>query len=250
MNNEMLESKAKQLLMSEGFDLIIGVAGIGLKMNFPPSSPELIPAEAKSAICFGMPIPKGILNSASQDPWLYWRYFNLTTKASDILANKLCMLLEQNGYTSIPAYGCYPLKTDGKRLLGGVPLIYWAEAAGMGRLSKCGMLVNQQWGLRILLGGVITTAQFAPTAMKQDLICPAECSKCIAACPVKAIDETGKVDHIKCLGKANANPITEHLLRDETSKAKYSFDDIMNLTAVDDHSTYSCFECVRACPLN
>jgi hypothetical protein len=46
---------------------------------------------------------------------------------------------------------------------------------------------------------------------------------------------------------AHENPMLQHLLHD---RGEFSFETLVNTVGVDDHGTYSCFECIRACPLN
>jgi epoxyqueuosine reductase QueG len=250
MSNELLESKIRNFLKSEGISMM-GIAEVGLLPNGRETqSPQSLLAEAKSVICYGVPIPKGIIYAERDALSLYWRYFNITAKSSDNVTHKLCWILEENGFRSLPAYGCFPMKILNRDFWGVLPLIYWAEVAGLGRLSKCGLLVNPKLGMRILLGGVVTTADLSPTAMIKDEVCPPDCIDCQTVCPAKAIAETGKVNHSLCLRHANANPIAEHLLKDSSVKEKYSLETINNLVGIDDHSSYTCFECLKACPLN
>ncbi|MGQ9722487.1 MAG: 4Fe-4S double cluster binding domain-containing protein [Candidatus Jordarchaeum sp.] len=131
-----------------------------------------------------------------------------------------------------------------------MPLVYWAEQAGLGKLTKCGLLANPTYGTRILLGGVVTTMQLEPSEKLSGKICPPDCFECIDVCPVKAIEKTGKVNHSTCMSYANFNPLLSHLRGDQSWKEKFSFETLMNTVGVDDHSCYSCFECLKACPLN
>lgn len=142
------------------------------------------------------------------------------------------------------------MKVRDREFQGVLPLIYWAELAGMGRLSKCGLLVHPKFGTRISLGGVITTASLTATEAIKDEVCLPGCMECLKACPVRAIAQTGKVDHDACMRYSMTNPITEHLLRDPSTKEKYTFETLTNLVGVDDHSSYACLECLKACPLN
>jgi len=129
-------------------------------------------------------------------------------------------------------------------------LVYWAEEAGLGRLSKCGLLVTPQYGTRILLGGVITTQELEPDEKLEEDLCPLDCFECIDACPVKAIKRTGKVDHNSCIRYSSSNPLLELVLSNQKIGRNYPFEALLNTIAVDDHGTYSCFECLKACPLN
>lgn len=117
-------------------------------------------------------------------------------------------------------------------------------------MSKCGLLVNQRFGLRIALGGVVTTTSLTPTEKISDEPCPPECSECVKNCPVNAISTIGKVNHSLCMRHSMASPPLDQVLRDPSTKERYSLDVAYNLTGVDDHGYYTCFECIKACPLN
>lgn len=117
-------------------------------------------------------------------------------------------------------------------------------------MSKCGLLVHPKFGMRIALGGVVTTAPLTATEKMKDEVCPPECSDCLSICPANAIAKAGKVNHNSCMRYSLASPLMEHLLGDPSTKEKYSFETVMNLVGVDDHGSYTCFECLKACPLN
>jgi len=250
MRSKSLETKIRNFLSGEGVPLM-GTAEVCPLPNISEThSPQTILKEARSVICYGLPIPKGIIYAERDALLLYWRYWNITYRSLDIMTHRLCLMLEEKGHRAVPAYGCFPMKVQNREFFAVLPLINWAELAGLGRLSKCGLLVHPKFGMRISLGGVITTANLTPTASIKNEVCPPECSVCLNSCPVNAIDKTGKVNHSSCMRYANTNPLAEHLLRDPSTKDKHSFETINNVIGVDDHSSYNCFECLKACPLN
>ena len=106
------------------------------------------------------------------------------------------------------------------------------------------------WGTRILLGGVVTSLELEPDEKLSEDICPSNCFDCIDVCPAKAIKGTGKVDHNLCIRYSSSNPLLTLVLGNQETRKNYSFDTLLNTIAVDDHGIYSCFECLRACPLN
>jgi epoxyqueuosine reductase len=250
MSHERLKSRIRDFLTSQGISLM-GIANVQPLPNAPEAySPQTILKEAKSFIVYGVPIPKGIIYAERDALLLYWRYWNVTYRSLDAVADRLCLMLEEKGNQAVPVYGCYPMKIQNREFWGVLPLIYWAEMAGLGRLSKCGLLVHPRFGLRLSLGGVVTTAPLTPTGKIREEVCAPECSDCVNSCPAKAIAETGKVNHSSCMRYANANPLMQSLLRESSTKEKYSFETLNNLIGVDDHSVYVCFKCLKACPLN
>lgn len=213
-------------------------------------SPQRILGGARSVICYGVPIPRGVVYASDHSLALYWRYCNTAYRALDTSSNQLCLHLEGRGHSASPIYSCFPWKVMEGKFWGLSPLVYWAEQAGLGKLTRSGLLATPDHGTRILLGGVITTAELAPTAKRKEESCPPGCSDCMDSCPVQAIKRTGRVDHNLCIRHSGANPLLAHLLSDPSTKEKFPFDTILNTVAVDDHGSYTCFECVRVCPLN
>ncbi len=250
MKKDGVEAEIKDFLDSKGIS-IMGLSAIRQLPRVPENFfPETILRGAKSFICYGVPIPKGIINANKHDMALYWRYCNMLYRSLDTTSNQLCLLLEEKGHSAIPVYGCYPWKVVGPKFWGLLPLVYWAEEAGLGKLTKCGLLATPDYGTRILFGGAVTTRALEPSGKLSDELCPSGCLDCINVCPVNAIEQTGNVDHNACIRHLGDNPLMSHLLSDQKIKEKFPFETIVNTVGVDDHGTYSCNECMKVCPLN
>jgi len=250
MKEQGIKNEIRGFLRSEGMPLH-GTAAINhLPLTSENFSPNILLEGARTVICYGVPIPKGILHAKSNSLDLYWRYCNMQYRTLDSISNRLCLLLEEKDCLATPIYSCFPWKIVNREFFGHLPLVYWAEEAGLGRLAKCGLLVTPQYGTRVLLGGVIATRDIEPDEKIKGDICPPDCFDCVDACPVKAIEKTGKVDHNLCIRHSSSNPLLGLVLDNQPIRKSYSFDKILNTVAVDDHGTYSCFECLRACPLN
>jgi epoxyqueuosine reductase QueG len=232
----------------------IPVAGIAEANQLPgiPAafSPKSIIPDARSVICYSVPIPRGIVHAANQDLSLYWRYCATLYKSLDMSSNALSLFLEGKGYVASPLYACYPLKVVKREYWGMVPLVYWAREAGLGHLAKSGLLAHPEYGTRMIIGGVCTTAALTPTKAKQYNPCPEKCLDCIDRCPVHAIDRSGKVDHNACMRHASVSPPLAAMIRDKAIKEQFSFEAILNTTTVDEHAVYACINCLKVCPLN
>ena len=240
-----------KFLRKKGTD-IIGYTSV--KNNIPSIPEDFTPSkilnQARSIVCYAFPIPKGVIFANSQSTLVYWRYCNMMYRSIDAIANSLCVYLEDDGYLSTPIYSCYPWKINDREFWGLTSLVYWGEKAGLGKLTRSGLLGHPKYGTRILLGGVITSKSIVPSKLIQTEICPSDCMECINACPAKAIDKTGKVNHNLCIRKANSNPLMTHLLKDEELRKTVNFETIMNTVGIEDHSSYLCLECLKSCPLN
>lgn len=250
MESREIDASMREFLVSRD----VKAAGIA-QVNRIPSVPvefsaEAVLEKATSVICYGMPIPSGILKADRNALALHWRYCNVSYRFLDTVSNQLCLLLEERGYRSLPIYSCFPCKIVGGEFWGIIPLIYWAQAAGLGKVTRSGLLAHPRYGTRILLGGVITTLRLDPSEQKDFQGCPPTCRRCLDACPAGAIGETGKVHHNQCIRASGANPLLSHLLKDADTKTKFDFETIVNTVSVDDHGAYTCFKCLEVCPLN
>ena len=245
-----MKDEIQQLLGKHG----ISVVGISAARHLPgvPSdfSPHALLGNAASVICFGVPVPRGILHANAHSLMLYWRYCNMVYRTLDMAANDLCIRMEEERHVAFPLYGCFPWKVSEGKFWGLLPLVHWAEQAGLGRLTRCGLLANPSYGTRLLLGGVVTSAVLESSSAVDREPCPDTCFRCMEACPVHAISDSGEVDHNLCIRYSGANPLLAHLLEDRLVREKFSFETIVNTAGVDDHGAYTCFACVKACPLN
>ena len=175
---------------------------------------------------------------------------NVCYRNMDALLTRAAGVIEENGETAVPVYGCYPYDVKGKGdFWGYVSLAKMAEAVGMGKLGKNGLLFNSTYGPRLLLGGIVTTAPLQNIAWpeKDESGCPENCFVCQEKCPVAAIDKSGKVDRLACIKYSMKSPIFSHFMRINEIGAEDA-PMINHLTTVDDHSMYLCIECVSACP--
>jgi epoxyqueuosine reductase QueG len=128
-------------------------------------------------------------------------------------------------------------------------LVRMAEAAGIGKVGRNGLLFNSKYGPRLILGGIVTTAKLPSIAWqeKNEKGCPEGCYVCQEKCPVRAIDRSGKVDRVACIKHSMKSPIFSSLMGMSGMNSE-DVQVINHLTAVDDHSMYRCIKCVSVCP--
>jgi epoxyqueuosine reductase QueG len=235
----------------------VPVFGIGQasKMSEERSGyrPEDFLPGAKSVICFGTPIPKGIYSTKNYNLEATWRSQNLLYRRLDTISLRISILLEENGARAIPIYGCMPLGINKKGTVVGIlNQLRMAEIAGIGAIGKNGLLIHSQYGSRLMLGGLITTAPLPVMRYpdNEEPGCPSECEICSDACPVNAIiPERKKVDIMRCLRYTARTPAMSRLkfllLRvcNKEAAARY-----MNNTSFDEHTFHICSKCVSLCP--
>lgn len=225
------------------------------KAEFLETEPQgLRPSDAlngaASLICVGLPVPKGILQSPQKAEALYWRTANIYYRHIDALLVQTACMLEEHNEAAVPVFGCFPYEIRGKgHMTGNLDLVKASEAAGIGRKGKNGLLFTSKYGPRLLLGAIITTASLEPTAWPHEdrKGCPEDCSICREKCPAGAIDEAGNVNGPACTVQSTVSPIFSHLMKAGKPQAK-DLQMLNHVSAVDDHSWYTCIKCVTECP--
>ncbi|MBU0513997.1 MAG: hypothetical protein KJ621_04425 [Proteobacteria bacterium] len=230
---------------------VFGIAGSSFLENAPPGHrpSDLLPSAA-SVVCLGAPFPRGIFKCGARANETYWRAAAIYYRNFDAIIMQLARIIEETGAIAVPVFGCFPydLKAKGD-FWGFVSLVKMAEAAGLGKTGKNGLLFNSAYGPRLLLGGLVTTAELPEMAWpnRDEAGCPEDCHVCQEACPAQAIDRHGTVDRVACVKKSMKSPLFSHLMG--SKKYDDSEAELINLvTGVDDHSMYTCIKCVSMCP--
>ena len=248
--NESIEEIKKSILQNNV--PVFGISAAESLQNEPrryrPS--DTLP-EARSILCLGMPVPKGIFRCKERSEWMYWRAANIYYRNIDVILNQVCNIIEEKGDLAVPIYGCFPYDIKGKAdFWGYMGLVKMAEAVGIGKIGKNGLLFNSKYGPRLLLGGIVATASLPTMAWpeKDEKGCPEDCFTCQEECPVKAIDKNGKVDRVACTKYSSKSPMFTYFMKEGRNNSE-DIQMLNHLTAVDDHSMYRCIQCVSVCPL-
>lgn len=211
---------------------------------------DLVPG-AQSLFCVGVAVPRGVFHTNRRAETTYWRTASVIYRHLDAILVRCAAMLEDCGQLAVPVFGCFPYEVRGKGdFWGYLNLVKMAESSGLGRPGKNGILINSKAGPRLILGGIVTTARLPVlnSSESREKGCPDGCFVCRDACPVKAIDHTGKVGRLKCMRHSIRSPLFLHLLKSgEIDEADIEM--VNQVCGVDDHSMYTCIACVAACPL-
>ena len=221
------------------------------EIGFRPK--DVLPS-AKTVLCFGLQIPDSIYQLRDNKTEMIWRAQNLLYRKLDSISLLISSIVEQEGFEAVPTIGCIPLTMNSSRqIVGYINQIKMAELVGIGFIGKNGMLVNDQFGPRLMLGGIITSAEMQRMCfpINKRNKCPEECMICIDNCPVKAIERTTKkVNSMKCLSyTARINSFSKiiygmFLLTNRKRAIRY-----LNTKSFDEHTFHICSECVIRCPM-
>ena len=174
---------------------------------------------AKSVITIGVPISRGLSESIPSHYWCRIHGHLMGGKVDDI-TDDLANWLEDQGFKSMSIGGLAIAKDMYKKFQaalgdapyatfkdfgeGGIALNVAGALCGLGTIGKNGLLLTEQYGPNIILGGVLTTAEIEADPLLDYDICT-DCNKCVQGCPGLAIGEEGKpgigknaYDGVKC----------------------------------------------------
>ncbi len=220
-----------------------------LESEPPGYRPWDLLSDARSVFCLGVPVPKGVFRSGGRSENIYWRTASVIYRFLDAVLVRCAAILEEAGETAVPVFGCFPYDVKGKGdFWGYLNVVKAAEAAGLGKIGKNGLLFHPEVGCRLLLGGIVTSAALPSWRLPgESKGCPDDCFACREACPVQAIDAQGSVDRLRCVRHSMRSPLFIHLMKSgEVADSEAAL--INHISAVDDHSMYTCIACVAACP--
>src|SRR3989304_1779549 len=139
---------------------VLGVSPAAAMAGSPPGyRPEDLLPGAQSLICFGIPVPEGVYHPFTYSTETVWRSQNLIYRCLDMLSVRIAGLLEESGEKAVPIFGCMPMTLNEKRDVAGyLNQIRMGEVTGIGVIGSNALLLNPRYGARLMLGGVVTTA--------------------------------------------------------------------------------------------
>jgi len=182
---EELRSQAKHL----GADLC-GIAAVecfsGAPAGFHPC--DVLPG-CKSVIVMAVRFPASTMDGSSQAAYTFVR--NRLADRMDAITFQIALELEDGGNCAIaiPSSEPYEYWDDGRRHGQGIlSLKHAAVLAGLGRMGKNTLLVNQLYGNMLWLGAVISDVDLESDKLADYEACLSDCRLCLDVCPTKALD--------------------------------------------------------------
>ncbi len=184
----MDSTAVKQTAYGLGVDLC-GIAGADRFTDAPEGfGPCDVLPGCKSVIVIARQFNHGTLKAASTIPYTVVRN-DLSFKLNED-AWAIADAMDRAGHTAIPM-GCigpdeYDKKTD--KMRGILSLKHAAVLAGLGKMGKNTLLVNDRFGNMLWLNAIMTTEELEPDPIASYEPCIPTCRKCLDICPVKALD--------------------------------------------------------------
>ena len=201
---DSLKDRAVELARASDVDLI-GFAPVERFENAPAGRrPTDLLDGAKTVISLGIGIPEGVrganrkafggLRSAI---FIYMIHgYNVLNTLLNQAAFRMAKYLEKHGHVGLPIPASPP--ADYQRLHGVFSNRHAAVAAGLGTFGWQSILLTPEFGPRLRVVSVITTAEIAEDPLIEEELCLGEaCMICAQVCPVKAIPkQSGVALHI------------------------------------------------------
>jgi len=206
-----IKAKARAL----GAD-IVGIASADRLANEPEGfkPTDLLPG-AKSVVTVGIRQLQTYMQMAPDAPYAMYGYRQKNDQINSILWHT-ARQIERVGYAAMPieAYAegelfvdttALPGRAERKmkakaQIKGSFSHVHAAVQAGLGEVGLNGQFLSPEYGPRVHLGSIITTAPLAADPLFQGKVCEGEkCNKCVEACPANAIGAKGKLSDVDCL---------------------------------------------------
>lgn len=142
----------------------------------------------KAVIVLAVRFNNSTLQAASTIPYTVVR--NELSAKMNRLAVELSSILDESGITAVPTGSIGPDEFDRKtdKFRGIISLKHAAVQAGLGKMGKNTLLVNDKYGNMLWLNAVITSAELEADPVADYESCIPGCTLCIDSCPVKALD--------------------------------------------------------------
>jgi epoxyqueuosine reductase len=150
--------------------------------------PRDVLPECQSVIVLACQFLKSTLFAKSTIPYTNVR--NELSRKMDRLAIDLSYQLEAKSLLAIPINSIGPTEWDAgtNKSRGIISLKHAAELAGLGKIGKNTLLINEKYGNMIWLSAVLVSVTLEPDSLAQYDGCIPDCHVCLESCPIQALD--------------------------------------------------------------
>jgi epoxyqueuosine reductase len=144
--------------------------------------------ECQSVIVLACRFLKSTLLAKSTIPYTDVR--NELSRRMDKMAIHLSYQLEEENLLALPINSIGPTEWDArtKKSRGIISLKHAAELAGLGKIGKNTLLINEKYGNMIWLSAVLSSEKLESDPPADYEGCLSSCTICLDSCPVQALD--------------------------------------------------------------
>jgi len=194
---DIQSNQVKQIAAELGADLC-GIASIDRFTQAPKGfHPQDVLPGCQSVVVLAARFLNSTLKAASTVPYTVVR--NKITERMDHMSLQLAYRLEGLGAEAVPTGAIGPCNWDAVRhkSMGIISLKHAAELAGLGRIGKNTLLINDRYGNMIWLSAVLVSAALEPDPLATYEACIHGCRLCLNSCPIQAMDGVS-IDYQRC----------------------------------------------------
>jgi len=221
-----LKRELKDFARDKGTDLF-GIAGKECFGRLPGVKPDELLPGANSVIVLGVRRNWYVLKH--KPSWHHSEWYIGSLAERFFIVDRVAAFLEDRGIEAFPVAGhavFSPRGTALEKAIGKLSIteegeivgaeaftrayfeshkclsyIRLGEEAGLGEVGRCSMLITPDFGPRVTLAAVITTAELEPDRKLSEQVCMRDaCSKCVEMCQSGAIKPYG-YNLVKCMIK-------------------------------------------------
>ncbi len=190
--NEIDTEKIKETVLAMGIDFV-GVADLEPFMGTKVIPSNLLDGFTR-AISIAKRLPATIFEKITDRPTPeYFSVYQSVNQLLDHIAIKIALLLEDNGFRSLPIPASQLL--DRENWYGAISHKAVARMAGIGWQGKSLLIITPSHGPRIRLATILTNSPLEPDKPIENRC--GKCTECRDACPSGAIKGVGTEDRYK-----------------------------------------------------
>jgi epoxyqueuosine reductase QueG len=202
MDTERLTKELKDYVFEQDADLV-GVAPVERFAEAPRGhSPRDLLPEATSVVVLAFRLVDRLVEGLPGCRPMYTENFHYVNTEMAICTTGTVRFLIRRGFATIPVYYSsreMRIPSPG-RFFDEFSLRHAAQAAGLGRIGTNQLLVTPQFGPRVRLSAVITSAPLVPDPVLVREVCePERCNwRCVLHCPAGALKRHASIDKEAC----------------------------------------------------
>jgi epoxyqueuosine reductase len=188
----------KEKAFGLGADLC-GIAPVGRFASAPAGfHPQDVLSDCRSVVVVAARFPLSTLQARTNAPYTAVR--NRMVDKLDGISFELAAALEAEGAVAVPIPSAEPYdywdpeRRHGRGILS---LKHAAVLAGLGKMGKNTLLVNERFGNMLWLGAVLVSAELEPDPLASYEGCLPKCTICLDVCPQHALDGV-TIDQKRC----------------------------------------------------
>ena len=179
---QSIEKRIEEFAYQQGAD-VFGIADLKNVSDLDQDYMKYAKHDWMSAVVVGVRLPLAIVEQiTAEEPGKIYSYeYQIVSDQLDRIVYSLFSMMEDEGWIAlpIPARGGFPPM--------GASLLALARAAGIGSLGKNQLITHKRFGSRLRFAAVVTPEKLSAAEPLNNDLC-GECTRCIDACPAKAIN--------------------------------------------------------------